>query len=58
MEKVLNCVKCTKAFKVMNEAPKKPSDVPETNLSVACPFCETKNPVTWPQGTKYTVAPK
>jgi hypothetical protein len=56
MEKVLKCVKCGKAFRVMNESPEA-QDIPKVNTSVVCPFCETKNAVTWPQGMKYTVAP-
>jgi phage FluMu protein Com len=56
MEKTLKCVKCTKAFRVVNESPDA-QDIPKTNLSVDCPFCQTRNEVTWPKGTKYMVVP-
>ena len=56
MEKTFECVKCAEKFRVVNESPDA-QDIPKTNLSVACPFCETKNTGTWPKGTKYTVVP-
>lgn len=49
MEKLVNCVRCTKDFTVMNEAPK-PYDIPETWITVDCPYCEAPNDITWPRG--------
>gem|GEM_PF-1454558 len=56
MERIYNCIACHKAFKVTgikerSDEPEKP-DVP---LNVVCPFCETANVITWPQGSKYIV---
>ena len=55
MEKLVNCVRCTKDFSVMNEAPK-PYDIAETGITVDCPYCKAPNDITWPRGMGYIVA--
>lgn len=56
MERIYNCISCTKPFKVMNELPEKPAEVPDVKLTVDCPFCQMSNVITWPQGTRYIVS--
>jgi hypothetical protein len=59
MERIYNCISCTKPFKVMNEAPRSSlSDVPDVPTSVECPVCNTSNQITWPQGTRFIVVPE
>jgi DNA-directed RNA polymerase subunit RPC12/RpoP len=58
MERIYNCVNCTKPFKVMNELPEKPAHLPEVELAVDCPFCETSNIITWPARTNCAVTPQ
>ena len=58
MERIYNCVNCTKRFEVKTEA--KRSDlagVPDDRLSVPCPFCRVSQDITWPREAKYIVVP-
>ena len=52
-----NCINCTKGFSVKGVGDR-PADVPETKLTVNCPFCQTSIVITWPQGSRYIVVPK
>lgn len=58
MERSYTCVACGKSFKVMNEAPMKPADIPHVKETVCCPFCQFENEVDWPNGTKFFVVPE
>ncbi len=56
MERDYTCIACVGKFKVVNEIPR--PETPEVAIDVVCPFCETKNRITWPSSTSFMVVSK
>ena len=55
MRKDINCVNCTKAFILWSPLGSRPATAPDGTLHVPCPYCQTINVITWPQGITFTV---
>ena len=59
MERDFQCIRarCRRTFTLKSDAPE-PTDVPDADVIVSCPYCNFQRPANWPQRHTFIVVPK